>query len=189
MDYQRYFKSYNEKSVLIYALMVILFMLLSINVALTIALISKNETVVLLPPHVDSKLAIAIDKSNEGYKKSWALYLSQLLGNVTPKNLSFIKESVAPILDPQIYNDFMLAIDTQAEKIKQDRVTMHFEPSKVTFNNSSQIIYVFGKSIVKGPYGDMRIYQRTYEFKISIDNYRPVLLWMDNYISNSKSRQ
>src|SRR5262245_6859453 len=45
-----------------------------------------NKTVVLVPPMHDEKLEVSFTEASVGYKKAWALTVSELAGNVTPGN-------------------------------------------------------------------------------------------------------
>ncbi|MCV5185818.1 type IV conjugative transfer system protein TraE, partial [Escherichia coli] len=67
-----------------------------------------------------------VTKSNasQSYKEAWGFAFAQLLGNVTPGTVDFVKERITPLLSPSIYQDVIDAIEIQAQQIKNDRVTM-----------------------------------------------------------------
>jgi hypothetical protein len=75
---------------------------------------------------------------------------AQLLGNVTPGTVDFVKERLTPLLSPSIYQDVIDAIEIQAQQIKNDRVTMRFEPRFVEYEPKSDKVFVYGYSYVKG---------------------------------------
>lgn len=151
------------------------------NIVLAISLAEKKESIVIIPPGINEELKITMGESNAGYVKAWGVFLSQLMGNSTPQNLAFIKSTIGPILSPKVYKEFMLALDFQAEKISQDRVSMHFEPGLVQYESDTGLVYVTGRSVVIGPNGDEHVTQRTYEYLIEMDGYHPILSWTDNY--------
>ncbi|TPG92009.1 hypothetical protein EAH72_25175, partial [Pseudomonas caspiana] len=65
---------------------------------------------------MDKEVKIGWNTADEEYLKSFGLYASVLMGNVTPKNVNFVADSVSAFVDPAIYPEvrkkmFILAND------------------------------------------------------------------------------
>ena len=108
---------------------------------------------------------------------------SELLGNVTPANVDFIADRLGPLLDPKIYHQVIDAVHANAEELRNDRVTMRFEPRRVNFERSTGKVYVTGRSYVRQGTSleSEKSSERTYEFTIRIANYAPVITHIDTY--------
>lgn len=55
-----------------------------------------------------------------------------------------------PILAPAIYQEFIDALEIQAQEIQADRITMRFEPRFVEYEETTDKVFVYGHSFVKG---------------------------------------
>ena len=71
--------------------------------ALVINQLGQHETTRLIPPNLDKEVRIGWNTADEAYLKSFGLYASLLMGNVTPKNVNFVADSVSAFVDPAIY--------------------------------------------------------------------------------------
>lgn len=187
MNFQTLFTSWQGLRTAVYILSAFCASLIAANLALTLGLVFRDETVVLVPPILDSRVSVSRRQADEGLLKSWGLYFSQLLGNATPGNIGFLKESMAPVLSPKVFNEFMAALNTQAEEMRFDRVSLRFEPRLVQYEKSSGLVFVTGQSVATGPGGDERRKERTYEFLIEIRNFMPLLSRMDTYQGSART--
>ena len=187
MNLQSLLTSWQGLRMAVFSLAALTAVLTAANLALALGLLFRDETVVLVPPVLDSRVSVSRRQADEGLLKSWGLYLAQLLGNATPGNTEFLKESVAPILSPRVFGEFMTALNTQAEEMRFDRVSLRFEPRLVQYEKSSGLVFVTGQSVAVGPGGDERRKERTYEFLIEIQNYMPLLSRMDTYQGSART--
>lgn len=144
--------------------------------------ISKSEIVVLQPETLGTDAWVTKNDASKEYKEAWGFWLAQLTGNVTPANVTFIKERVGPLLSPKIYDEVIDSFEAQAQAIKDDRVSMRFEPKYVEYEASSNIVFVYGFSFVKGAAEKETREERTYEYDITINNYGPMFRDLDTYI-------
>lgn len=155
--------------------------------AVSFYLVNKQEIVVLQPVTLGADAWITENKSSQSYKEAWALYLAQLTGNVTPTNLDFIKERLKPLLSPSIYGEVIDAMEMQAQSIKEDRVTMRFEPRSVHYEETSDRVFVLGKAFIKGALGPEKAETRTYEYQLKISHYLPLITLITTYEGNPRS--
>jgi conjugal transfer pilus assembly protein TraE len=165
------------------ALLVIVFVLGS--------LLFRKETIVTIQPFTLTDEAwVAKDNASTGYKESWGFALAQLLGNVTPASVDFIKQRIEGLLSPAIYSDVINILEVQARQIKRDGVTMRFEPRFVEYEPESNKVFVYGYSYTKGLSNDIeKRDERTYEFKIQVSNYLPVINYVNTYSDRPRTER
>jgi conjugal transfer pilus assembly protein TraE len=113
----------------------------------------------------------------------------QLSGNVTPDNVAFIKERLKPLLSPAIYGDVIDSLEEQSLNIKQDRISIRFEPKFVEYEKVSDKVFVYGYSFIKGSADDENRQERTYEYRIKIANYAPMIMDLNTYQGKPKTER
>jgi conjugal transfer pilus assembly protein TraE len=171
--------SWNRRFVagLIVALLLLVFMLFS-----------KSTIVTIQPFTLTDEAWVTDSDSSSNYKEAWAFALAQLLGNVTPSNVSFIRARIEHLLSPAIYNDVIKILEVQAQQILNDRVTIRFEPRFVEYEPKSRRTFVYGYSFSRGmSSAPEKRTERTYEFDIAISNYIPVIDFIDTYQGRPKT--
>ena len=87
-------------------------------VGLSLLLWRKDTVVVIEPFTLNSEATITRDSASRSYMEAWGFALSELLGNVTPSTVDFIKKRIGPLLAPKIYSETIASIDIQARQIR-----------------------------------------------------------------------
>ena len=164
---------------------------------LTVALIctlyfacTKPVIVTIQPWTMTQDAQLSENKASRSYIEAWGMALSELIGNVTPSNVGYIAERISPLLAPEIYHSTMDALYANAESLRLDRTTLRFEPRVVTFEKSTGKVYVTGRSyrrLANSLEGEKN-YNRTYEFRIRISHYAPLITHIDTYEGTPKTR-
>jgi len=155
--------------------------------ALAILSLQTKTIVTLVPPTLTEEAWVTRDAATEGYRKSWGLYLAELLGNATPGNVQLISDAIGPLLAPSIYQQTILVLRSQSEQILADRISQRFEPRSVLFERETGKVFVEGFSFVQGGAGDEQRTTRTFEFKIDIDRYAPIVTHIDTYADRART--
>ena len=151
--------------------------------------LKKDQIITVVPPTLTEKTWVSKTQSASEYTEAWALYIGMLVGNVTPANASIVKDALGPILAPDIYQSTMDVLDKQIFQIRQDRVTLSFEPQKVLRDTvNPNRFFITGRSISQGPAGDKRRANRTYEVELTIQNYKPVLSWISTNSGDARTQ-
>lgn len=163
--------------------------LLAIGVITSLAAWRTERSIVLVPPTLTHEVDITRSKASGEYKEAWGLYLAELLGNVTPATADFLKEAIEPILAPSIYRTVLDAMAEHIKAIQMDRVTISFRPRQVLFEEETNKVFVSGELTSQGPNSHPDVRRRTYEFVLSIKNYRPRLDYIDVYPDEPKTLQ
>ncbi|WP_448205439.1 TraE/TraK family type IV conjugative transfer system protein [Azospirillum sp. sgz302134] len=146
-----------------------------------------EPVVIIVPPTLNEKVEVTRNRASEGYQRAWALFYAELLGNVTPDTAGFVREALAPLLDPQIYGSAMEAMALQIEEIKRNRVTQRFEPRTILYEPSTDKVFVRGVAFTKGLVGEEARSDRTYEVRVSLRDWRPVFTHMATYSGEPKT--
>ncbi|MDU4190314.1 MULTISPECIES: TraE/TraK family type IV conjugative transfer system protein [Aeromonas] len=163
--------------------------LLIIVLLLVIKVFTKETIVTMQPFTLTEEAWVTQNNASRSYKEAWGFALSLLLGNVTPGSVDFVKERLSPMLSPEIYQDVIDAIEIQSKQIKEDRVTMRFEPRFVEYEEKSDKIFAYGYSYVKGSSSQQEERgERTYEFVLKIANYAPSIDYMETYMGKPRTK-
>ena len=156
---------------------------------LVVMVSGKSERIVMQPVTLKSDAWVEKSTASREYKESWALYLALLMGNVTPEKGDFIIERLKPLLSNRIYNDTINALERQIEDIKQNRATFRFEANDVKYERATEKIFVTGMSFEKGSAGDEERTQKTFEYKIRVEQYTPKVTWLDTYQGRARTQE
>jgi len=135
--------------------------------------ISKKQVVILTPPEIREKLAISTNTASEPYFKEMALYLTQLVGNLSPNTVDFAIKVFSSYLDPSIYEAVSDSLEEVAEMIKRKQTAMAFYPQKI--GRVGDTWYVVGELYRFGTAQKTQIRQGglvTYEIKFKVRSFR-----------------
>lgn len=160
---------------------IVIVLLIITNLLAVFGWFRSHETVVLVPPTLDERVRVSQASASAGYKKSWGLYVAELMGNVSPGNVEFIINSLEGIMSPNVYRHMKEDLATQMEDIKEDSLTVSFEPNSIIYEKNTDKVFIYGKLITKGPSGDPKIFLRTYEMNVGVQFGRPWVTYFDVY--------
>lgn len=149
---------------------------------------AKDEIITIVPPTLAEQGWVSKTEASSAYTDAWVLYISMMLGNVTPSNAEIVKEALGPLLHPEIYQNVMKVLDDQITLIRQDRVSMSFEPEKVLSDPTNEKrYYITGRSVSEGPTGDKTRTARTFEIDFAMVNYKPQIDWIATYAGSPRT--
>jgi conjugal transfer pilus assembly protein TraE len=162
-------------------LKIIVLCLLFTNIVSVYGWISKDQLVVFVPPSLNEKVGVSVNSASESYKKAWALFVATLLGNINPDNSDFIKTQ----LDGMVTGEIKLAISEQIadaiDQLKLEKVSTVFQIRVVLFEPESDHVFVSGHSNMVGIGGKTKVADQTYEFKIDVKQYSPLITYLSIY--------
>jgi len=160
--------------------------LLFVNLILVIGVLNTEKLVVLIPQGLSEQADIAQNKASEGYKKSWGMYAATLLGNITPENADFILESLNDMVTPDIKLLLNDQVRNDLETLKEEKVSSTFEIKKVSYEPETDKVFVTGKHWITGVGAKSGSASQTFEFKIDIKNYSPIIAPLAVYEGENK---
>ena len=171
----------NKWSRMFIAVLVVTVLFLSVQLA------GEDKIVALQPVTLSEEAWLTSNKASQSYKEAWGMFLAQLTGNVTPTTVGFIKKRISPLLAPNIYGDVIDALEEQSQAIKNDRISLRFEPRTVEYEESTGKVFVYGYSFESGATGGESKSDRTYEYIIKISNYAPLITHINTYQGQPRS--
>ncbi|WP_158414118.1 TraE/TraK family type IV conjugative transfer system protein [Geoalkalibacter subterraneus] len=154
---------------------------LLIIIVLLFFLGTKSTVVTVVPPNLQEDAVIEKSGASENYKLAWGWFMADIIGNVTPKNVDFVRESISLYLSPTLYQEVRKSITEQARVLREDDIAVSFSPSSAQYQKSRNRVFITGETTTTGPFGDPRREVRTYEFVIEVKNYMPVFTLFDVY--------
>jgi conjugal transfer pilus assembly protein TraE len=160
--------------------------LLLLNFLLTIGWLKKDVSVILLPPDLSEHSEISKHKASEGYKKAWGMYAATLIGNVTPENADFIIATFSDMVTSDMRSVFFDNIARELDELKNEKVSSLFDIRQVAYEPETDKVFVTGHHRLVGSGGKTKRTQQTFEFKIAVQNYSPIITHMAAYSGSAK---
>lgn len=142
---------------------------------------TKQETVILVPPNIPEKMEVSTKKASGSFKRTWGLFVAELAGNVTPGNVDFVKEALQQMMSSNAWHAISESIAVQTQMIKDENLTIKFEPRDVYYEDQSDKVFVTGSSTITGSGGKSMKKKRVFELGISIAGYSPKIMSFDSY--------
>ncbi len=143
--------------------------------------ISKSTTVVIQPFGMQKVGWVSENNASQSYKEAWGLSLAELLGNVSPGNLEFVKKRITPLLPANVYEKAITQMNAEVIMMRKNRVTTLFDVREVVYERSTDKVFVYGNYTRSSPSVKPKKEKRTYEFRIDMENYLPQIVHMDTY--------
>ena len=136
--------------------------------------IRQKPTVELSLPFMDTQVGIHSGSASQAYFEWWGLSLAELLGNLNPQNLSFVESRLQSLFSPNLYQQMQDSLNQQFHRLREDQVSITFEPLVLEFLKATQEVKVTGHSVMSS--GNQRMAgQKTFVFRFNLLHYRPVL--------------
>jgi conjugal transfer pilus assembly protein TraE len=189
MDFKKFLASYSGIRQENFYYRVICAGLLITNLLLGVAVLSRKEVVVLVPPLLKEQAKVSLKKADQKYQETWALYFALLLGNVTPRNIEFVAAEIEKYLAPAIYQDLMKSIYEQAKDIQEANLSTTFEPRELVYDDKTGHVLVKGQMVMRGTFGKPQNLSKTFEFGIAVQNYYPQIISLDAYDKKPKEEK
>lgn len=151
----------------------IIFLLLISNVVQGLALSSKERTVVMVPPALESEAWVAKTDGSMNMKETWATYAANLLGNVTPRSVSTIGPLLGKIVAPGAYKQVMDSVAQLKKEVETEQLEIQFAPTGVVPIPSKDLVAVSGEFRMRSARGVEKRFVRTYLIGVNVRDYTP----------------
>lgn len=149
MELKKYLQSFQGLQIEARFSRAVIFGLLIIVYFYVFTIANRPQIVTIKPWTLTVDAQVTRNAASRSYLKSWGFALAQVLGNVTPANVDFIYDRLAPLLDPKIYHRVMDSLDANARTLKEQRIAIRFEPRRVTYEKSTGKVFVTGYSFMR----------------------------------------
>jgi conjugal transfer pilus assembly protein TraE len=150
-----------------------------------LALNAQHDRIVLLPPHLDQKAAVAWRSADAEYIKSFALYVATLVGSIQPRSASTIIDATSAFMVPKLYAKFReKALNITNDPIyKSTGAAMSFQPSQIRYEPETSRVFVMGTLLTVSAAGEQTT-RVIYEIGVIIKEGRPWVHHFHSYESN-----
>ena len=157
------------------------------NLISSIGWLTKDRITVLVPPNLTDATSVAKRSADAGYKKAWALYVSSLLGNVTPGNAAFVLESLQLLMAPRPFATLRGSVASDVEMIRKDGVSVSFEQKTVLYERETDKVFVIGRTGIANSAGGVTKFDRVFEMRVTIENGQPQVVDIQTYQGKPKT--
>ncbi|MBG6083011.1 TraE/TraK family type IV conjugative transfer system protein [Rubrivivax gelatinosus] len=149
-------------------------------------LADDHERVALVPPFLNEKVTVGWTTADAQYIKSFAMYFALLTGNVTPKNATFIADSLSSLVSTRDYPVVRKQILALAKDPVFQRIgaSVRFDVSDVVYEPETRKSFVLGEQVMKDATGHEEKLPIVFEFEVRIENGRPIVYSPTNYPGN-----
>lgn len=125
-------------------------LIMALGVASTLLITAaRHERIVLVPPHLEGKSEISWTSASPEYYKAWGFYVSHLIGNITPENLTYVIDALGDIFAPKIFPPLKAKLLAMGRDPAFNTATSmsYFVASRVLWEPGSQKVFVMGRYI------------------------------------------
>ena len=147
----------------------------------TFGWLSKDRVTVLVPPTLNEATSVSKRSADAGYKRAWGMFVSSLLGNVSPGNADFVLESLQVLMSPRVFSTLKASIAQDVEMIKKDGVSVSFESKTVLYERETDKVFVVGRTGISNSAGSVTKFDRVFEMRVVIENAQPQIVALDSY--------
>lgn len=167
---------------------IIILFLIAVNGMLGYKAYNHEPVINNIPYTLTGPAQIMKNQADESMHLAWSLYLAEVLGNVTPDTVDFVKTTVGPLLASEIRNEVLGLLDQQIARIKVNGTSFSFEPRDMKFDPNGTS-YIVGRHNIHDRVGGTTRTNRTYEFEWEFRNHQPVLRFMDSYVGAPRTER
>jgi conjugal transfer pilus assembly protein TraE len=187
--YDAFALSYTAQHRLLLVMLGVLAVMTVALAAMGVALVRREQIVVVAPPRLDAEVAIGRNSAGVDYKRAWALFVAETLGDITPANQAFMRSTLERLVDARIHRDVVERLEAELDKVRRDQLSISFEPHRVLVEEDRDRVFVHGISTVRTPLGGEVRTARTYEMTVAVSNYAPRLTFLTTYDGEPRTAQ
>lgn len=118
-------------------------------VACLMVIFNQKPTVIMKPPVMLGDIKIENGLPNADWKRSWALFFSSTVGNVTPRNVEFVSKVITSFMVPAIQDANTSRIRQLTQIMKMRGVTQEFAMQDISYDEVSDLVWVWGYKTTK----------------------------------------
>lgn len=145
----------------------------------------SHDRIVLTPMKLDKRASISYDAASKEYHEKYGLSLTSLIGNINPNTSISVIKALQSSFSPALYSRLKTKLEEEADKIKQAGLSVSFTPEKWEFEPATNLTFVSGVQMTIPLNGEPREKKVTYEYKLLVDQYIPIIQHFDFYPGNA----
>lgn len=143
----------------------------------------STTEVIAIPPDMTEEVSVAGSKASESYKTQWGLFIATTLGNINPKNVTFVTSYILKMFPASKQSELEAELKKASDLMLARKVDQTFVAEDVNFLPSDNVLYVWGTRKTKFlNVSDKEQTERwTYEMVLSVKSGRPRILYLNQY--------
>ncbi len=130
-------------------------MLLSMVLSISTCSLIGRERIILVPPTISKSFWVDKAKVSSDYLDQMALFLIQLMLNVSPRSVDFQSKILLQYAAPEAYAELKTAMMATSERLKRDNAVTLFQPT--VFNIDEPNMRVAANGLLATYIGDKRV--------------------------------
>lgn len=158
---------------------IVIVALLAVSLGLTYTVATQDTVVTLNPPPAAEAVTVGADTATPRYQQLWAVFIAELVGNITPDNAERVRQTIGPFLSAEIRQRVLDSIQDDIDSIQRDDVSATFTTRKVEYDREGKgRVYVTGDTRLIGV-ADETSGARTYVIDIEVVRYQPRITYFN----------
>ena len=154
------------------------------------AIVTEKTRTVLVPPYIDKAVKIGYASADADYYEAWGLYVSELMGNLTPGDAPFVEKAMGKLFSSVSYEGVKSRIAQSAAEEANADATFAFEAKSVIWQGQTGTVFVHGMlRQVNGPGRTISATPYTFSMRVHIAAGRPVLDDFHSYVGSPHTIQ
>lgn len=148
-----------------------------------ISIISNKEPkFVVTPPLFTQELSIQGDLVSESYQTSWAVFIAEQIGNITPSRMDLTVKILSKMIPQSEWKSAKEQMNAQLSRLRARKIEERFVATDVSIDPITKIVWVFGeKETVSIRTGQSATIKWTFELKIGSHLGSPKILHLAQY--------
>jgi conjugal transfer pilus assembly protein TraE len=187
MRYKLFNAAWDSNHRIVVLAMTAIVILVVIVAMLSYKLSKSNERIVILPTTVNKAYEIQWDQASSEYYKEMAVWLSGMMGSVTPKTVGRTANTVEPFFAPNIRKNVVESLHASVALMPTKvNYVAWFLPIEKIYEPQTRKIFITGylsSSLTSSKRADKRV---TYEYRLTMVDGKPLVTSFDSY--NGKAR-
>jgi type IV conjugative transfer system protein TraE len=135
-----------------------------------IALLLKDERVVLVPPELKQQVWVEKGRASESYLEEMGLFFVHLALDVSPSSAAYQREVLLRYASPEQFSPLKRQLLEDEVRLKKENLSTTFRPSSVKVSRSEGQLEVTGDLI--GTVGDQRVFQIRETYQVQLRFYK-----------------
>ena len=160
-----------------------------VGVVLLLALkaLFQKPIIIVTPPGFTQEFTMQGDRASQGYKISWANYVANTIGNTNPRNIDFNREVIVTMLSPNLQDALGNKLKRASEIMKTRKMTQNFTLQDAVYDPKNDIVYIWGRKIIKVARQEPISANWTYEVQIKSRQGMPRITYLKQYSGTPKA--
>lgn len=143
-----------------------------INILQGIERLTVTEKVIVLPPVIQKDIWIKGNTVSESYLEEWALYLSNLLLNVSKHTIGYQSELALRHVSPELSGKLQVQFKKDAENLTKNNATITFLPKEIVVDEQKLTVRVTGMFTTYVGKEQVSSHEHTYALKFIFNKGR-----------------